>query len=210
MHMRRGKKTKKKRFLPQSASITVPPASSPPINGSNSQGYFCPPHPPSLHPCLLLFFLPFQAVFTDLEILAAIFASAIHDVDHPGVSNQFLINTSESKCGPVLTVASAMAAAVSSAQIHKCCCVDAFAAADPSGKTRFHAHESILQTVNLHVGVMECSWSGFCISQMYKTALMVVPACLPKMSTSMETKLLAAVECIYILDQKLLPSALCL
>ena len=39
----------------------------------------------------------FQAVFTDLEILAAIFASAIHDVDHPGVSNQFLINTSESK-----------------------------------------------------------------------------------------------------------------
>lgn len=36
-----------------------------------------------------------QAVFTDLEVLAAIFASAIHDVDHPGVSNQFLINTSE-------------------------------------------------------------------------------------------------------------------
>ncbi|MGH0180687.1 UNVERIFIED_CONTAM: hypothetical protein FKN15_011563, partial [Acipenser sinensis] len=34
-----------------------------------------------------------KAVFTDLEILAAIFASAIHDVDHPGVSNQFLINT---------------------------------------------------------------------------------------------------------------------
>uniref|UniRef100_A0A3Q2YHZ0 Phosphodiesterase n=1 Tax=Hippocampus comes TaxID=109280 RepID=A0A3Q2YHZ0_HIPCM len=34
-----------------------------------------------------------EAVFSDLEILAALFASAIHDVDHPGVSNQFLINT---------------------------------------------------------------------------------------------------------------------
>ncbi|MBZ3872395.1 cAMP-specific 3',5'-cyclic phosphodiesterase 4C [Sciurus carolinensis] len=36
-----------------------------------------------------------EAVFTDLEVLAAIFASAIHDVDHPGVSNQFLINTNQ-------------------------------------------------------------------------------------------------------------------
>ncbi|XP_058647643.1 cAMP-specific 3',5'-cyclic phosphodiesterase 4C isoform X3 [Onychostoma macrolepis] len=34
-----------------------------------------------------------EDVFTDLEIMAALFASAIHDVDHPGLSNQFLINT---------------------------------------------------------------------------------------------------------------------
>lgn len=59
---------------------------------------------PSLPPHAAPFY--FQAVFTDLEILAAIFASAIHDVDHPGVSNQFLINTSESKYGAVLTATS--------------------------------------------------------------------------------------------------------
>lgn len=42
-----------------------------------------------------MWFFFIKAVFTDLEILAALFASAIHDVDHPGVSNQFLINTSK-------------------------------------------------------------------------------------------------------------------
>ena len=35
-----------------------------------------------------------QAVFTPLEVLAAIFAAAIHDVDHPGLTNQYLINSS--------------------------------------------------------------------------------------------------------------------
>ncbi len=41
------------------------------------------------------FLLLFQNVFTDLETLAAIFACAIHDVDHPGLTNSFLVNTSE-------------------------------------------------------------------------------------------------------------------
>ncbi|XP_076347376.1 3',5'-cyclic-AMP phosphodiesterase 4C-like isoform X3 [Tachypleus tridentatus] len=35
-----------------------------------------------------------DSVFTDLEILAALFAAAIHDVDHPGVTNQYLVNSS--------------------------------------------------------------------------------------------------------------------
>lgn len=34
-----------------------------------------------------------DGVFTDLEVLAALFASAIHDVDHPGFTNHFLVNT---------------------------------------------------------------------------------------------------------------------
>lgn len=36
-----------------------------------------------------------QSVFTPLEITAALFAASIHDVDHPGLTNQFLINSSE-------------------------------------------------------------------------------------------------------------------
>ncbi|XP_033096890.1 cAMP-specific 3',5'-cyclic phosphodiesterase 4C-like [Anneissia japonica] len=35
-----------------------------------------------------------ENVFTDLEILAALFGGAIHDVDHPGLNNQFLVATS--------------------------------------------------------------------------------------------------------------------
>merc|ERR1712141_680546 len=35
-----------------------------------------------------------DSVFTPLETFAAIFASSIHDVDHPGVTNQYLVNSS--------------------------------------------------------------------------------------------------------------------
>lgn len=34
-------------------------------------------------------------MFTPLEITAALFAATIHDVDHPGLTNQFLINSSK-------------------------------------------------------------------------------------------------------------------
>lgn len=73
--------------LPQSASIKAP------LKGLSVLSLL----PSVLHYHFSFFFFILQAVFTDLEILAAIFASAIHDVDHPGVSNQFLINTSKSK-----------------------------------------------------------------------------------------------------------------
>lgn len=33
-------------------------------------------------------------MFTDLEIVSALFAAAIHDIDHPGVTNQYLIKCS--------------------------------------------------------------------------------------------------------------------
>ena len=44
-----------------------------------------------------LFIFLLQSVFTDLEVLAAILASAVHDVDHPGVNNHFLVATSKNE-----------------------------------------------------------------------------------------------------------------
>ncbi|XP_071743051.1 3',5'-cyclic-AMP phosphodiesterase 4C isoform X2 [Lepeophtheirus salmonis] len=35
-----------------------------------------------------------KGVFTPLEVMAAVFAASVHDVDHPGLTNQYLINTS--------------------------------------------------------------------------------------------------------------------
>jgi cAMP-specific phosphodiesterase 4 len=32
-------------------------------------------------------------VFTPLEVLAALLASTVHDVDHPGTTNQYLVTT---------------------------------------------------------------------------------------------------------------------
>jgi len=42
---------------------------------------------------ILLGFTALDEVFSPLEVLAAILASCIHDVDHPGVTNQYLVNT---------------------------------------------------------------------------------------------------------------------
>jgi len=42
---------------------------------------------------ILLGFTALEEVFSPLEVLAAILASCIHDVDHPGVTNQYLVNT---------------------------------------------------------------------------------------------------------------------
>ena len=41
-------------------------------------------------------FVIVQNVFTDLEIFGTIFACVIHDVDHPGVNNQYLVTTGKS------------------------------------------------------------------------------------------------------------------
>ena len=38
---------------------------------------------------------PPQPIFTQLEVLAALVAAVIHDVDHPGRNNQFLVVTED-------------------------------------------------------------------------------------------------------------------
>ena len=46
---------------------------------------------------LLLGATALDSVFTPLEAMAAIIACCVHDVDHPGLTNQYLINTSIKK-----------------------------------------------------------------------------------------------------------------
>lgn len=36
-----------------------------------------------------------ESVFAPIEVCAALFAACIHDVDHPGLTNQFLVNSSK-------------------------------------------------------------------------------------------------------------------
>ena len=47
----------------------------------------------SLNFILFKFTLFSKGVFSDLEIFATVFAAAIHDVDHPGLTNPYLITT---------------------------------------------------------------------------------------------------------------------
>lgn len=44
-----------------------------------------------------MFTFVLQPIFNDTEILATIFACAAHDVDHPGVNNQFLVTSGNAK-----------------------------------------------------------------------------------------------------------------
>lgn len=45
-----------------------------------------------------------SAVMHPIELFAAVFASAVHDVDHPGLTNQYLINTSHDLVSGVIFI----------------------------------------------------------------------------------------------------------
>lgn len=131
--------TYKKKSLPQSTSITVSPTSSPPINGSNSRGYFCPPHP-----------LPVPSTLLSSNLLSRP-CSQISKFSPPSSPAPFTMWTIPASPTSFSSTPVSLKAAppwrlrqrlMSAAHIHERRS-DAFAAAAPSGK-------SILQTVILH------------------------------------------------------------
>ena len=44
-----------------------------------------------------------ELMFTSSKVMTAVFSAAIHDVDHPGLTNQYLINTSESEAVQIIS-----------------------------------------------------------------------------------------------------------
>lgn len=66
-----------------------------------------------------MFTFVLQPIFNDTEILATIFACAAHDVDHPGVNNQFLVTSGNAKL-PATIKCSLHEVSCTTQRYHKC------------------------------------------------------------------------------------------